>query len=108
MERKHTPGPWITRWDGLVGIKVPSSRGRMMFHDIAWTVLPKRDSEGHIIGYEEQKEIREANARLIAASPELLAALESLMDDAEDTGEFSYPAMSQARAAIAKAKGEQS
>lgn len=38
-----------------------------------------------------------------AAVPELLEALQSLMDDAEDTGEFSYSAMSKARAAIAKA-----
>ncbi len=49
-----------------------------------------------------------ANARLIAAAPDLLAALEGLLSDAIELGladsEYSGSAI-EARAAIAKAKG---
>lgn len=44
-----------------------------------------------------------ANARLIAAAPDLFAALVRLLDDQRDA---SLPALEQARAAIAKATGE--
>ncbi|WP_041862712.1 hypothetical protein [Bordetella petrii] len=57
---------------------------------------------------------QEANARLIAAAPELLDALESLLpmladwhDEFPDhVGDKEGPAIKAARAAIAKAKGE--
>ena len=45
---------------------------------------------------------REANARLIAAAPELLEALEELLAETWINGAFA----DKARAAIAKAKGE--
>ena len=51
---------------------------------------------------------RHANARLIAAAPELLETLESVVkvcDDLGRDGVFSH-VMAQARAAIAKATGE--
>jgi uncharacterized cupin superfamily protein len=53
-----------------------------------------------------------ANARLIAAAPDLLAALEELYEAHQlvEHGDEDYPrleaAQAQARAAIAKAKGE--
>ena len=47
----------------------------------------------------------EANARLIAAAPELLEALELVMDRLVDRHETDEAAV-HARAAIAKAKGE--
>ena len=46
---------------------------------------------------------REANARLIAAAPDLLEALEWAVDNPHDDAYW----ISQARAAIAKATGEQ-
>lgn len=52
----------------------------------------------------------EANARLIASAPELLAALEALHDEVAEyqkinhTGGYDNHAMKLARAAIAKAK----
>ena len=54
-------------------------------------------------GYLErsEKEIM-ANARLIAAAPDLLLALKSLLDDQRDA---SLPVLKLARAAIAKAEG---
>ena len=47
----------------------------------------------------------EANARLIAAAPELLEALEDIIEQL-DTCEGGYYVSAAARAAIAKAKGE--
>ena len=46
------------------------------------------------------------NARLIAAAPELLEALENLLKVHEGEGGTQYHAVDMARAAIAKAKGE--
>jgi hypothetical protein len=53
------------------------------------------------ISVEEQK----ANAHLIAAAPDLLAALETLVR-VHDTGQSDFGCLEIARAAIAKAKGE--
>jgi hypothetical protein len=44
-----------------------------------------------------------ANARLIAAAPELLEALRALLDDQQDA---SLPVLARARAAVAAATGE--
>jgi len=44
------------------------------------------------------------NARLIAAAPDLLEALEALIEDQRDA---SLPVLAQARAAIAKARGQE-
>jgi cation transporter-like permease len=50
-------------------------------------------------------DVVEANARLIAAAPELLEALENLLAVHECRGGTKYHAGDIARAAIAKAKG---
>lgn len=55
-------------------------------------------------GHKSECEIRDANARLIAATPDLLAALEDLIVNVDA---IAHPKrLEQARAAIAKAKGE--
>ena len=89
---KHTPGPWFVdymhNYDEIVG---PKQEG------IAQTGV-WRTSE---------KEEQHANARLIAASPEILAALTTLLIGCESAGHdagISW-AKEQARAAIAKATG---
>ncbi len=104
MTTEHTPGPWqviidddgnplsgrpsvfaadeydcsIVHWDGFVQEYFRSARG---------------DKEIH------------ANARLIAAAPELLEALENLLAVNEGEGGTRYHAQDIARAAITKAKG---
>lgn len=95
MTTSHTPGPWASH---LV--------------DETIVVIPRRPLPQHIstLGHSEVADDEDyANARLIAAAPELLAALEiadkfcgSLTSD-ECPDSVHIPI----RAAIAKAKGEQ-
>ncbi len=85
----HTPGPWV--W--LEPQKVlNSAHGKVIDHacyEGMW-----------FAAYDE--EINAANARLIAAAPELLEALQGVLRVADRaTSEFDA-----ARAAIAKATGE--
>ena len=106
---QHTPGPWTYH------------RGSWGFHGD-----PDEDSGFHfllggeeasgveeIIGYADmlypddgqQYEEAEANARLIAAAPDLLAALEAWLAWDGEIRETPSPRI-MAEAAIAKAKGE--
>lgn len=101
MTTTHTPGPWATH---LV--------------DETVVVIPRRPLPQQIsmLGHSEVADDEDyANARLIAAAPELLAALESEEEwrAREDAGEldpeWDYDTMvaSKRRAAIAKARGAQ-
>ncbi len=91
-EAKHTPGPW--HYDGLVQI-VEAARPHMRV-----AFLPSDHDE-----YASSK----PNGRLIAAAPDLLAALAAVLKwyggAADDDSEWS-PCMLQARTAIAKAEGK--
>ena len=102
---KHTPGPW----------KFYKGKLRPKFSQVM--IIEIRDKTGKSIvkwtGFDgvnlPKKEI-EANARLMAAAPELLEALKTLITALDNCpGEFNYPAKIEdmARAVIAKAKGEQ-
>ena len=92
-ETKHTPGPWRT--DAHNGFP-----------------LDIEDPGEYMIAKATPCAKAEANARLIAAAPDLLAALESIasMYDYEaacgDLASRLYEATCLARAAIAKATGE--
>ena len=96
--KQHTPGPWFANKSEL---------------DACSSLVSIRTVNG---GYEITKDVGYQNASLIAAAPDLLAALESCVrsinmmprtKQAEDIqaecGMFS--AVSSARAAIAKAEG---
>jgi hypothetical protein len=92
---KHTPGSWTIR-------REPSSRGRGFHRTVVrdgftWPIAEVSTAAGG------QVDIAEANARLIAAAPELLAALEDIQANA-DGGTLIYTI---ATAAIAKARGEE-
>ena len=114
---KHTPGPWITVANAI-------------YAEAEYLPAPFTDQDGnehpdHMGGlialvYERygSAETGGGNTRLIAAAPDLLAALAALydaLDDAEirldeadcETGLYERQ-MDDARAAIAKARGEQS
>lgn len=87
----HTPGPWEMN----VGID-----GAVVYHPDQGTIA---DVPMDLSAYPH-------NARLMAAAPELLEALEELLhapdpDEVEDFAPL-YRAITKAHAAIAKAKGE--
>ena len=100
MQTKHTPGPWhIGVRTFHAGRDVYGPKGEpVAVADDAITATPEA----------------EANARLIAAAPDLLAALEALTACASMSGPagttaylISNERMQAARAAIAKATGVQ-
>ncbi len=97
---KHTPKPWIFTGAGIVG----NANG--MTYTVAEVNGPNRL---------DLIPMREANKALVCAAPELLEALEALLESAKSsnaslnwaTGLNDEPAsFDQARAAIRKARGE--
>lgn len=102
---KHTPGPWHIRTN-----RHTSTDGRPWgWLDAAPPGGPQRNIPGVQVTW-TRGESSEANARLIAAAPDLLAALQVVLRDyaaVHDIGDIEMqPAIYQARAAIAKATGE--
>lgn len=85
MKAKHTPGPWVVRQDkkypGLT--EIVSLEGPVI--DEGFGLLNERE---------------QANARLIAAAPEMLEALEGVAKNINPDDWFE-----RVHAAIAKAKG---
>jgi len=96
---KHTPGPWA------VGNARKHSR---------WIDAPEWDRLAKVItrmdGADKECDDGLANARLIAAAPELLDALQALRGACVDEGWLLkskyWLVLDKARAAIAKATGE--
>jgi hypothetical protein len=107
MSTKHTPGPWKIAGEDAekqTFIYALNERGSNRFwFDIqpGWTDDKQRTSSAEL----------SANALLIAAAPELLEALRAITDQLERIGDTRYDKDGQyidaARAAIAKATGEQ-
>ena len=97
MNAKHTPGPW----NAIAG-KLGFFINRVNQQSIAVTCIDSWQTE----------EEHEANARLIAAAPELLAALQAFVEQATKVSGFPQAyepyvgALVVARAAIARAAGE--
>lgn len=108
----HTPGPWVS-----VPIQPSFSRGGEIEIDYEarpahWAILRRwRDDQGlrvsrpvaevHVVGVEW--DAGDANARLIAAAPDLLEALVKLVAIYDDEFGIVAPEMNAAIAAIAKA-----
>ena len=95
-ETKHTPGPWE--------LGEPTSQlefGVYATDKISGIKYFLANAEGHM-RYKESL----ANARLIAAAPELLEALQAFVKYADDVNDDS-PELDRARSAIAKATGQQ-
>ncbi len=119
MKAKHTPGPWKIQDD---------SEGNGFRKD--WRVIVREEAynkfgaheqvvspssyESSVNGTYSGVQISEADARLIAAAPELLEALNYLLEQTVDMdlkygielSEGEEDARNQALAAIAKASGE--
>ena len=97
-EAKHTPGPWefgpSHSSTGLAGQLVVRPAGE--FPHGEWVADVGSMYDDH----------REANARLIAAAPDLLAALQKVVNHADaGTAAILDRLVEEARAAIAKATG---
>lgn len=92
MKPKHTPGPWRIETENETGIPTISIRDGLN-QQIA-TVNPYRLAW------------RDADARLIAAAPEMLEALErvAVMLSAHNDSDYQFM-LSLIKPAIAKAKG---
>ena len=98
--KKHTPGPWTAENTKCMN---------------GWLVFPLKHPDGanyaHLCGWNGGA-LSEANARLIAAAPDLLEALLNVVCCPAFTGELfktdkdSHKAWTLARAAIAKATGQ--
>lgn len=108
MADKHTLGPWAIGTPGPNGCFTVGYRGLM-------TAMV-----AHSINHPDQESTARANARLIAAAPELLAALIACRDELavilrrhnerdENDGSWRYDGqtISEADAVILKARGEQ-
>jgi len=99
---KHTQGPWIlsTRETDTPGVLLAFCIDSAEKFNIA-----SSQSQEHLGQDGLRAEEMLANANLIAAAPELLEALEMVLDDPEslDGRPRTYSA---ARAAIAKARGD--
>lgn len=91
---KHTPGPWNV---GLSEVRVDCDDGT------CFVIWPNTK-----LSSEEIALATRANARLIAAAPELLSVLEELQESASYWSEYDVPLgiVDRINAAIAKAKGE--
>lgn len=103
MQTKHTPGPWVIGGSLISNGRVPVAK---VLHNGNGNPSKAsdydRDAPRWLGG-------ADANARLIAAAPELLAALEALVGEADlgevDLDDDDRAKLEQARAAIAKATG---
>jgi hypothetical protein len=96
--KEPTPGPWIIdkRCSTRVCLPIENNRG------IAST-------GGYFSNDQDVAEENEANARLIAAAPDLLAACEAALEDGPHNAScgLHLEVVDVLRAAIAKAKGSQ-
>ena len=92
MQTQHTPGPWrYCKENGS-----PTSGCHMIAGATPGYLAEVRDCGSGDVG---------ANARLIAAAPELLAALVEAVDLIETISPMEGDTLRRARAAIAKAVG---
>jgi hypothetical protein len=109
MENKHTPGPWS--WERPSRIMLDAGAQRYALYT-GTELKPNWVAEIHFSKHDvinKGMEENAANARLIAAAPELLEALEKLKEAfivaVGDKSPFAKVALSIANEAIAKARG---
>ncbi len=106
MTNKHTPGPW-----GINRFKNTTAKGNPIYERAIFTERQLKSSKFPlplfwVCGDPGTKEKVEANARLIAAAPDLLEALEYQKKCMESSDCDFQTFLHMRDAAIAKAKGE--
>ena len=100
---KFTPGPWLAR-------QFPTGRGAVH----GWWVIDSiPDQDGRIVAnaicqVSTTNDDADANAKLLAAAPELLKALQGILDNFKQNQGvgLGIGPISKAKAAIAKATGK--
>lgn len=108
----HTPGPWVaTGWNNLTVNAICGDWPDANEYTIVLMTGGPSLNSGR-----QELEVMQANARLIAAAPDLLAALETLLEQAKATSAWDdaqsgedqpmLDAVTAAQTAIAKTKGE--
>ncbi len=98
---KHTPGPWSTSPVGIGDdLSWPIRRVR---HDQRGNRITSWIADAHGTQGMDEAE-RAANARLIAAAPDLLKILEAILDEFAE-GSVKVGTLTDARVLVAKAKG---
>lgn len=105
-ETKFTPRPWrVCNGYGRVWIDAPDTKYSERDREYTRIILGADD-------YEDCKEVRSADAHLIAAAPDLYEALDGLLADITEYQEINFLGgennhwQVRARAALAKARGE--
>ena len=99
MSAKHTPGPWThDTSDQTVMVQV----GKKILAICSIERIDSAPRESYEFGC-----VSNANARLIAAAPDLLSVVEELEESADYWSEYDVPLgiVDRLRAAIAKATG---
>jgi hypothetical protein len=104
-ELKHTPGPWVPEFGESYRVRAKQDGGQV-------AIMMNLKGQHGLIGRRTGDEVA-ANARLIAAAPELLESLKAIMDfcgpsdpNCPDGPDCETCRMANAaRAAIAKAEG---
>ena len=110
MQSKHTPGPW--RAERIGGAWRGSKEKGMAFRVEAPESSTAKNWDVAVIYNKPLFEDAQANARLIAAAPDLLAALTRLLSYAEQYGGYKpgsvgeHLYVAEARDALAKARGQ--
>jgi hypothetical protein len=103
----HTPGPWYTAYSETN--QFGGGNIRSNYHaDGPGALLFSAEVMFHDYTVDREEEL--ANLHLAASAPELLAALEDIVEDIRDDESFSsiedHALLVRAKEAIAKAKGE--
>lgn len=102
-EVKHTPGPWEAEGTSILS----------RYAVFPATIVCDVGTRNEAFGIKDAQAVREANARLIAAAPDLLHACESLLCEVDrrcggkcDGDSSLVSAADAARSAISKATGK--
>jgi len=103
---KPTPGPWeIAPYNGLYTRFIVAGEGCLVAD--CWPLVEPYYRDSNDRRYKSPRKPNEANARLIAAAPELLNALKGMLEGFDVDDKYSSDAVIKSRAAIKKATGEE-